>query len=448
VLDHAFIAEHTNGFAALAADLRATAWESIEAVSGFTRAQLVEVAAAYARSNATIITYGMGITQHSRGTANVQQIANLLLLKGNFGKPGAGICPLRGHSNVQGNRTVGITERPNVPMFEGIERTFGFKPPRHHGHDAVAAMEAIDDGRSKVLICLGGNLAVALPDPERCQAAMRKLELAVHLGTKLNRSHLLVGKQSIILPVLARSERDIQASGPQAITVEDSMSMVHASRGKLSPASEHLRSESAIIAGMAMATLPASRVPWAELIADYDRIRDAIEGVFPDFKDYNGRIRVPGGFRLPLPPTERKWTTASGKAEFLPFDGLEEDPVVTENSVLKLTTIRSHDQYNTTIYGLNDRYRGVFGRRDVLFMNKADLAEFGLAHGDLVQVETALPSREPRRLTLTAIAHDIARGSVAAYYPEANGLVPLDYQDKESGTPSYKSVPVRIRRSA
>jgi molybdopterin-dependent oxidoreductase alpha subunit len=448
VLDHAFIAEHTNGFAAFAADLRATAWESIEAVSGFTRAQLVEVAATYARSNATIITYGMGITQHCRGTANVQQIANLLLLKGNFGKPGAGICPLRGHSNVQGNRTVGITERPNIPLFEGIERTFGFKPPRHHGHDAVAAMEAIDDGRSKALICLGGNFAIALPDPERCQAAMRKLELAVHLGTKLNRSHLLVGKQSIILPVLARSERDIQASGPQAITVEDSMSMVHASRGKLSPASEHLRSESAIIAGMAMATLPASRVPWAELIADYDRIRDAIEGVFPDFKDFNERIRIPGGFRLPLPPTERKWTTASGKAEFLPFNGLEEDPVLTEDSVLKLTTIRSHDQYNTTIYGLNDRYRGVFGRRDVLFVNKADLAEFGLAHGDLVQVETALPSREPRRLSLTAVAHDIARGSVAAYYPEANGLVPLGYQDKESGTPSYKSVPVRIRRSA
>ncbi|MFN5714246.1 MAG: FdhF/YdeP family oxidoreductase, partial [Bradyrhizobium sp.] len=208
VLDHAFIAEHTNGFEAFAADLRATPWEAIETVSGFSRAQLGEVAVAYAKSNATIVTYGMGITQHMRGTDNVQQIANLLLLKGNYGKPGAGICPLRGHSNVQGNRTVGITEKPNIPMFEGIERTFGFKPPRHHGHDAVAAMEAIDDGRSKVLVCLGGNFAIALPDPERCTAAMRKLELAVHLGTKLNRSHLLVGKQSIILPVLGRTERD------------------------------------------------------------------------------------------------------------------------------------------------------------------------------------------------------------------------------------------------
>jgi molybdopterin-dependent oxidoreductase alpha subunit len=447
VLDHAFIAEHTNGFAAFAADLRGTAWEAIETVSGFSRAQLGEVATAYARSNATIITYGMGITQHTRGTDNVQQIANLLLLRGNFGKPGAGICPLRGHSNVQGNRTVGITEKPNIPMFEGIERTFGFKPPRHHGHDSVAAMEAIDDGRSKVLICLGGNFAIALPDPERCASGMRKLELAVHLGTKLNRSHLLIGKQSIILPVLGRTERDIQASGPQVITVEDSMTMVHASRGKLSPASEHLRSEAAIVAGMATATLPASKVSWAELIADYDRIRDAIEGVFPDFRDYNARIRIPGGFRLPLPPTERKWTTPSGKAEFLIFDGLEEDPVLSDKTVLKLTTIRSHDQYNTTIYGLNDRYRGVFGRRDVLFANADDLAELGLAHGDLVEIETALPSGRQRRLTLTAIVYEIARGSVAAYYPEANGLVPLDYQDKESGTPSYKSVPVHIRRA-
>src|ERR1700744_5409293 len=448
LLDHAFIAEHTNGFDAFAADLRATAWEAIEAASGFARTQLGEVANAYARSNATIVTYGMGITQHSRGTANVQQIANLLLLRGNFGKPGAGICPLRGHSNVQGNRTVGITEKPLIPMFEGIERTFGFKPPRHLGHDAVAAMEAMVDGKSKVLIALGGNFAIALPDPERCASGMRNLELAVHLGTKLNRSHLLIGKQSMILPVLGRTERDIQAGGPQSITVEDSMTMVHASRGRLAPASEPLRSECPIVAGMAMATLPNSRVPWADLIADYDLIRDAIEGVFPDFRDYNARIRHPGGFRLPLPPTERKWTTPSGKAEFLIFNGLEEDPVLADKAILKLTTIRSHDQYNTTIYGLNDRYRGVFGRRDVLFVNQADLAELGLAHGDRVEIETALPSSEPRRLSLTAIAYDIARGSVAAYYPEANGLVPLDYQDKESGTPSYKSVPVHIRRAA
>jgi molybdopterin-dependent oxidoreductase alpha subunit len=447
-LDRPFIAQHTNGFDAFAADLKQTGWPDIERACGLARADLEAVAAAYLKSNATIVTYGMGITQHNKGTANVQQIANLLLLKGNFGKPGAGICPLRGHSNVQGNRSVGITEKTNVAMFEGIERTFGFKPPPHHGHDAVAAMQAIAEGRSKVLVCLGGNFAIALPDPERCTAGMRGLELAVHLATKLNRSHLLVGKQSIILPVLGRTERDIQASGPQAITVEDSMSMVHASRGKLAPASEHLRSESAIVAGMAMATLPASKVAWADMIADYDRIRDAIEGVFPDFKDYNRRIAIPGGFRLPLPPTERHWTTPSGKAEFLLFTGLEEDPAIADASILTLATIRSHDQYNTTIYGLDDRYRGVFGRRDVLFMNEADLAGLGLEHGDRVEIETALPASGPRHLSLTAIAHDIARGSVAAYYPEANGLVPLDYQDKESGTPSYKSVPVRIRKAA
>jgi molybdopterin-dependent oxidoreductase alpha subunit len=431
-LDRDFIARHTNGFDAFAADLKQTGWPDIERACGLKRADLEAVAAAYLKSHATIVTYGMGITQHNKGTANVQQIANLLLLKGNFGKPGAGICPLRGHSNVQGNRSVGITEKPNVPMFEGIERTFGFKPPPHHGHDAVAAMQAIGDGRSKALVCLGGNFAIALPDPERCAAGMRGLELAVHLATKLNRSHLLVGKQSIVLPVLGRTERDIQASGPQAITVEDSMSMVHASRGRLAPASEHLRSESAIVAGMAMATLPASKVAWADMIADYDRIRDAIEGVFP----------------LPLPPTERHWTTPSGKAEFLLFKGLEEDQAIADAGILTLATIRSHDQYNTTIYGLDDRYRGVFGRRDVLFMNEADLAALGLEHGDRVEIETALPSETSRRLGLTAIAHDIARGSVAAYYPEANGLVPLDYQDKDSGTPSYKSVPVRIRKAA
>jgi molybdopterin-dependent oxidoreductase alpha subunit len=405
------------------------------------------VAAAYAKSNATIVSYGMGITQHIKGTSNVQQIANLLLLRGNFGKPGAGICPLRGHSNVQGDRTVGITEKPNDALLDGIERAFGFKPPRAHGHDSVDAMQAIIDGRSKVLICLGGNLAVALPDPERCYPAMRRLELAVHVATKLNRSHLLVGRESLIFPCLGRTERDIQASGPQSITVEDSMTMVHASTGMLTPASEHLRSEPAIVAGMACATLPETKVPWRELIADYDRIRDGIECVFPDFQDFNRRIRRPGGFRLPLPPTERVWRTASGKAQFMTFPGLGEDAANAKAGTLILTTIRSHDQYNTTIYGLDDRYRGVFGRRDVVFMNEDDLSQHRLEHGDIVDIETVLPGCVGLRLNgVTAVAYDIARGSVAAYYPEANALVPLGYHDKQSGTPSYKSIPVRISR--
>jgi anaerobic selenocysteine-containing dehydrogenase len=278
---------------------------------------------------------------------------------------------------------------------------------------------------------------------------MRTLDLAVHINTKLNRSHLLAGKETILLPCLGRTEQDHQATGRQSVTVEDSMSMVHASRGQLPPAGDLLRSEPAIIAGMAMATLRQSKVPWAEMIADYDQIRNAIEAVFPEFANYNARIRVPGGFRLPLPPTERVWPTASGKAEFIPFQGLNTDPITAAKDVLKLTTIRSHDQYNTTVYGLDDRYRGVFGRRDVIFMNEQDLADLGIEHGDIVTVETALALDTPLRLQgFTAIVYKIARGSVAAYYPEASTLVPLSYCDRESGTPSYKSVPVRIRRSA
>ncbi|WP_434644866.1 FdhF/YdeP family oxidoreductase [Achromobacter piechaudii] len=443
-LDHDFIAQHTQGFDAYVQDLDDTTWHDIEVASGLKRADLEAVAAAYAKSHATIVTYGMGITQHARGTDNVQQIAALLLMRGNFGKPGAGICPLRGHSNVQGNRTVGITEKIDPVMFDNFEKTFGFRPPERHGHDAVDAMKAMVEGSARALICLGGNLAMALSDTEQCAVGMRRLDLAVHMNTKLNRSHLLIGRDSIILPVLGRTESDVQASGAQSITVEDSMSMVHASRGKLTPASEHLRSEPAIIAAMAAATLPRSRVPWLHLVQDYGRIRDLIEQVYPDFRGYNERILKPGGFRLSLPPTERIWKTPSGKAQFLPFKGLREDPAGAPDT-LRLTTLRSHDQYNTTIYGLDDRYRGVFGRRDVLFMNASDMARHGIEHGDDVDISTGLPGESHRRLRLTAIAYDIAPGSVGAYYPEANNLCPLDYQDKQSGTPSYKSIPVVVR---
>ncbi|WP_323023858.1 FdhF/YdeP family oxidoreductase [Castellaniella sp.] len=446
-LDHAFIAEHTLGFDALAADLAATGWDDIERESGLKRADLERVAQAYAKSTAAIVTYGMGITQHNTGTANVKLIADLLLLRGNIGKPGAGICPLRGHSNVQGNRTVGITEKPSGDFLDRLEAVFGFTPPREHGHDAVQAMQAMVRGTSKALVCLGGNLAVAMPDPELCFTAMKNLRLSVHLGTKLNRSHLLVGEETYLLPVLGRTEIDLQAGGPQSVTVEDSMSMVHASAGKLKPASEFLRSEAAIVAGMARATLPDSKVNWLELIDDYDRIRDLIERTIPGFDDYNRRIRVPGGFRMPLPATGRMWNTPSGKAVFSIFPGVRERYEPWPDDVLRLVTIRSHDQYNTTIYGLDDRYRGVFGRRDVLFMNAEDLAAHGLVHGDRVDIETVSSSRRLRLENITAIEYNIARGSVAAYYPEANVLVPLDYIDKECGTPSYKSIPVRIRRT-
>lgn len=443
-VDHAFIAEHTEGFAAFATDLVATRWEAIEAESGLARRDLEQVAAAYAKSNATIVTYGMGITQHNKGTANVRLIADLLLLRGNIGKPGAGICPLRGHSNVQGNRTVGITEKPSADFLAKLETVFGFTPPKAHGHDAVKCMQAMIDGASKALICLGGNFAVALPDSEQSFPAMKALELSVHIGTKLNRSHLLVAKQTLILPCLGRTELDLQAGGRQSVTVEDSMSMVHASSGKLKPASELLRSEPAIVAGMAKAVMPASKVPWDELIEDYDVIRDLIEKTIPGFDDYNARIRQPGGFRMPLPPTERRWPTPTGKAMFSVFNGLHEDETIADQDTLRLITLRSHDQYNTTIYALDDRYRGVFGRRDVLFMNDSDLQRLGLEHGDVVDLETALPGSTQRLEGITVIAYNISAGSVGAYYPEANVLVPLHYIDEESGTPSYKSVPIRV----
>src|SRR5271154_7116294 len=298
------------------------------------------------------------------------------------------------------------------------------------------------------MISLGGNLAVAMSDPDTTFAAMRKLDLAVHIATKLNRSHLLLAKQSFILPCLGRTEIDIQASGPQSVTVEDSMSMVNASRGGLKPASEHLRSEPAIIAGMALATLPHTRVRWAELIADYGKIRDRIEAVFPDFADFNARIKHPGGFRLYVAASEREWLTPTKKANFLVYPGLDEDPRAANPEALTLATIRSHDQYNTTIYGMNDRYRGVTGRRDVVFVNERDLSSRGLKHGDLVDVSVvseagSKPGKHVMR-NLTAVAYNIARGSIAAYYPEANVLVALDHYDARCGTPSYKSTPVRL----
>lgn len=450
-LDRAFLAEHTEGFDALVADLDATPWARIEAVSGLRQADLEHVATLYCRAESALVCYGMGITQHARGTENVQQIANLLLLRGNFGKPGAGICPLRGHSNVQGDRTVGIDEKAPAALRAGIERVFGFVPPAAKGHDAVEAIEAMLAGRSRVLVALGGNLAVAMPDTARTHAAVRKLDCAVHIATKLNRSHLLLARENLLLPCLGRTELDVQASGPQSVTVEDSMSMVHASRGALPPPSPHVRSEPAIVAGLARAVLGTRHgIDWEGMVANYDLIRDAIEGVLPAFARYNERVREPGGFRLPLGPTERVWKTPSGKAQFLVFKGMRED-APRPADVLTLTTLRSHDQYNTTLYGFDDRYRGVFGRRDVVFVNAFDLAARGLAEGDRITLEAATdPAHgQPARLEhYTAVVYDIPRGCVAAYYPEANVLVNLDNRDPQSGTPAYKSAPVKLMRAA
>ncbi|MBB3979725.1 molybdopterin-dependent oxidoreductase alpha subunit [Rhizobium azooxidifex] len=449
VLDRAFIAEHTVGFDDLRQDVEATSWESILEVSGLAMEAFSSAADVYINAKNVIICYGMGVTQHENGTANVQQLANLLMLRGNMGRKGAGICPLRGHSNVQGDRTVGITEIPNAALLDGMERAFGFRPSGEKGHNALETIAAIAEGRSKALVCLGGNLAVAMSDPDATFEAMRKLGLAVHIATKLNRSHLLLARTSIILPCLGRTDLDTQASGPQSVTVEDSMSMVHASRGFLNPPGPLLRSEPAIIAGIAKATLGSRHgIDWDGLISNYDRIRDKIEIVFPDFHEFNKRVRVKGGFRLDIPASYRVWKTESGKATFMLPPGLDGDHLLRNRDALMLTTIRSHDQYNTTVYGLDDRYRGVFGRRDVVFMNKTDLDDRGLRDGDLIDL-TATLSSEPRKASkFTVVEYNIPKGSVAGYYPELNVVITLEHYDRLSGTPSYKSVPVIVSAAA
>jgi len=447
VLDLAFIEQHTVGLDALVEDISATRWEDILRVSGVERAQIERMAAVYMAAKSAIICYGMGITQHRRGTETVQQIANLLLLRGNFGRPGAGICPVRGHSNVQGDRTVGIDEKPSTELLGSIEKVFGFRPPQHHGHAVVDSLQAMIEGRSEVFIGLGGNFVAATPDTEITRSAMRRLKLTVGINTKLNRGHIVHGQEALILPCLARSDIDMQAGGRQSITVEDSMSMVHASSGLVEPPSPALKSEIAIVCGMARATLPDSGIDWDAFEGDYALIRNKIEAVFPVlFADFNTRLKTPGGFHLNNGPRERIWKTANGRANFLVLEGLAEDPKASSPDALLLTTIRSHDQYNTTIYSLNDRYRGVFGGRMVVFMNEQDMADRGIEPDGLVELES-LAGSDVRRTAkgFKAKPYSIPRGSIAAYYPETNGLIPLAHHDPRCKTPSGKSIPVLAR---
>ncbi len=449
LLDDAFIARETSNYPAFRQDVLSTGWDDIVAVSGLTKDQLGEIADAYAKSKATIISFGLGITQHQHGTQNVQQLVNLLLLKGNMGRPGAGICPLRGHSNVQGNRTVGITEKPSEAMLERLEKRFGFVPPKDFGHAAIASMKAICDGSARALICLGGNFAVAMPEPQVTYEKIRQLDLTVHLATKLNRSHLLVGRKSFVFPVLGRSEVDMQASGAQSVTVEDSMSMVHASRGLLKPPSDMVKSESAVVAGIAKATLTDSVVDWDEMISNYDNVRDAIEAVYPDFSDFNARIRQPGGFQLPNAASSRHWMTRSGKATFMTTAGVLEDPNSAFNSELVMSTVRSHDQYNTTIYGMDDRYRGVYGRRDVIFISKNQATKSGVSEGDRVDIIalTADGKLSNRRMDgLEVVCFQMADRSLVTYYPESNHMLTLDCYDPMSGIPGYKCIPVVMQK--
>jgi molybdopterin-dependent oxidoreductase alpha subunit len=447
VLDLDFIKQHTHGFEAFAEDLRRTTWDRILRVSGLIREQIERIAAIYMRAKAVIICYGMGITQHRTGSANVQQLVNLLLLRGNFGKPGAGICPVRGHSNVQGDRTVGIDEKPSVELLDQIKKVFGFEPPRDHGHAVTDAVQAMLDGQARVFVGMGGNFVAAVPDRPLIELAMRKLRLTVGVNTKLNRSHIVHGQQALILPCLARSDIDVQRTGRQSVTVEDSMSMVHASTGLVTPPSGDLKSEVAIVCGMARATLPDSGIDWTAFEDNYNVIRDKIEEVFPKlFHDFNLRVRQPGGFHLTVPPRDRIWDTPTGRANFLVFEGLSEDPPVKDDKMLRLATIRSHEQYNTTIYSLNDRYRGVFGGRMVVFMNPDDMADRSIAPDTLVEVESVVRDGQRRRVGGFKVRpYDIPRGSIAAYYPETNPLLPLSHRDPKSKTPAAKSIPVLVR---
>ena len=447
VLDIEFIDQHTQGFEALAADLRHTSWDDILRVSGLSREQLERIAAIYMGADAVIICYGMGITQHRRGSANVQQIANLLLLRGNFGKPGAGICPVRGHSNVQGDRTMGIDEKPRPELLDQIEKVFGFSPPRAHGHTVVDAVQAMIDGRAKVFIGMGGNFVAAVPDSPIAEAAMRRLRLTVGITTKLNRGHVVHGERALILPCLARSDIDVQKTGRQSITVEDSMSMVHASRGLVKPPRGALKSEVAIVCGIARATIPDSGIDWSAFEDDYNLVRDRIAAVFPDlFRDFNQRIRQPGGFHLTNPPRDRVWKTPNGRANFIVSAGVDEDPPINDAAMLRLATLRSHDQYNTTIYSLDDRYRGVFGGRMVVFMNEFDMLERGIAAETLVEIESLADDRQKRVVRgFKARPYNIPKGSIGAYYPETNPLLPLAYHDAKSKTPAAKSIPVVVR---
>jgi molybdopterin-dependent oxidoreductase alpha subunit len=445
VLDGAFIGRHTSGFEAFRAALEAAPWDALVAQSGIERAEMRALAELYAASERTIACWAMGLTQHRFGVANVQEVMNLLLLRGNVGKPGAGPCPVRGHSNVQGDRTMGIWERPSAGFLDRLGREFGFEPPRAPGWNTVEALEAMARGEVDAFLALGGNLAAAAPDTAFAEAALDRCGLTVHVATKLNRTHLL-GAESLLLPCLGRTERDVQASGEQFVSVEDSMSAVHRSRGWLEPASPALRSEPAIVAGLAEAALgPDRAIPWSELASDYDRIRDRIARVVPGFEEFNRRVRKPAGFVLPSGARTRAFDTPSGRASFrpVPLPRIELAP-----GQLLLMTIRSQDQFNTTVYGDDDRYRGLRGDRRVLLLHAGDLAERGLAEGDAVDVTSHFEGETRSLRGFRAVAYDVPRGCAAAYFPEANALVPVRAFAEGSYTPGYKSVVITLARSA
>jgi molybdopterin-dependent oxidoreductase alpha subunit len=446
VLDRDFITEFTNGFDPYAAAIRETGWDEIVAGSGVAREQIAEAARIFVESDRTIFCWAMGLTQHKNAVANIQEIVNLLLLRGQIGKPGAGACPVRGHSNVQGDRTVGVWERPTETFLNDLARAFDFEPPREHGFDTVAAIRAMHDRRARVFFAMGGNFLSATPDTEFTAEALRRARLTCHVSTKLNRAHLITGEQALVLPCLGRTERDARAAGEQFVSCENSMGVVQASRGNLEPASDQLLSETEIVARLARAVLgEGTTVDWEALAANYDLIRDSIERVVPGFDDYNRRVREPGGFYLPNGARERKFKTASGKAEFT----VHELPrLALAPGQFLMMTMRSHDQFNTTIYGLDDRYRGVRGSRRVVFLNPEDVREAGLAEGQLVDLVSHFEGEERTGRAFRVVPYSIPRRCAATYFPEANVLVPVRHVAEKSNTPASKSVVISLRKCA
>jgi molybdopterin-dependent oxidoreductase alpha subunit len=442
VFDGEFIDVKTDGYDALIASLDAVSWDEITAASGLTREQIAAAAEMIIEARSFITCWAMGVTQHTAAVATIQDIVNLHLLRGAIGKPGAGLCPVRGHSNVQGDRTMGIWESMTPVFRENIEREFAFETPEHDGYNTVESIAAMHDGRAKAFFAMGGNFVSASPDTAAVSEALRNCDLTVQVITKLNRTALTPGKVSLILPCLGRSEKDVQAYGEQFVSTESTMLNVQMSKGIFEPASEYLRSETWIVCQLAQATLgEKTSVDWDAMAADYDRIRDAVSRVVPGFENYNERIRKPGGFYLPCPPGEREFPTASGKARFT-VHPLE--TITVPDGHLLMTTIRSHDQFNTTIYGLDDRYRGIDGGRRVIFMNESDIAELSLAAGEKVDITSHWGDGERHAASFTVVTYAIPAGCVAAYFPEANPLVPLGSVARRSFTPTSKCVVVSV----
>jgi molybdopterin-dependent oxidoreductase alpha subunit len=455
VFDHAFLAEHTEGLDALLADLDACAWPELEQRSGLHEAQLRDIAARYAAAPATMITWCMGLTHHPEAVETIQQVINLLLLRGNIGRPGAGAMPVRGHSNVQGDRTMGATSTVSTAWLDNLDATFpGLAVCRAPGRDAAGVLDSLFDGQVRGFLSLGGNFGVAAPDAPRVLAALERCAFTLHIATKLNRTHCHPGAIGLLLPTLGRTDKDLRQGAEQCVSTEDSSSTVRASRGVQLPIDEMQRSEPAIVAQLAHALGCAPAVPWLALADDYAALRDRIErcqrGVTAGFEDYNGKLAADGRFALPNSAAQRRWRTASGKAQFLAHPMRDDSPVALArrrhgDQVLTLMTIRAHDQFNTTVYSQDDRYRDVHGDRRVVFLNAGDLAARGLRDGDRVDIETLVDDGHQRRVSaFTARAWDIPTGCAAAYYPEASGLIAASVHSSHTQTPLYKEMPVRV----